>query len=202
MKEVDLSQYKFYKFLTGLTVLIFFLCTPLTAQHELKIRASKDQPIELDFQNASCMALGCFRPNYLLFNKIANREDGQLSFEITSLESDEEKLTIRLLGSDAFLVWFSYSLEEGELYISERNIVSESNNSETIKIPIMINGDIYTYKESDEFIIYRCQNKVIYLLNGKIVRVANLLHNNFELNGEIKINSSSSVELYANVKFD
>ena len=100
MKEVSQTQYKFYKLLVVIIILVFSVNTPTIAQHELTIRASKDQPIELDFQNASCMALGCYSPNYFTLENIANSEDGQISFEITEIVSNGEKLIISLKGDE------------------------------------------------------------------------------------------------------
>jgi len=191
---MNFNQNKFALLLLQITV-FFMLLIQSHAQHEVTIQVSQDQPITIDFQSSSCMALGCFRPDQLQLEALKAGEDGQVSFEIVSLEGGSEKIEISLKGTGTSPSAFSFCLEDGLLYISE------TLEGVTIKDPIQNNGNTIGYKEFDELIVYRCQNKIIYLFNQEIVRITDLENNEFEMLGDIMIRSSSSASIFANVKF-
>lgn len=176
--------------------LILVVSSSLIGQHTLTLNMSNDNPTEINFKHSSNMALGCFSPNNILLNDIKPNEDGKISFEIISLEGENEKLNVSLIGDASNPVVYTFVLENRELRIMETiDGIDEL-------FPVRVNGVNYVYKEGDELIIYRCKNSILYLINGKIARVTKLQTTDFSMAGDIKVISTSSAELNANVSFN
>lgn len=165
------------------------LFAQLPVAHDLRVIINNNSPsTRFALHGTSSMFVGSVDYNFLRMKSIQSLEDGEITFQIVAINANED-LEFRLVNAANTAEHFTLKISNQTLTLTE-NYAGQSRTT-----------DIGIYQEGDLFHIIRCDNKILYTINGNIIHVTALNDNNFEMYGEVDVHGTTGVDFEALVTF-
>lgn len=179
-------------FILLLTINVWMAQLPV--DHKLNVQFVKPADESFEVQHISCMYAGLIEKDFLQMERIFDYQDGEIVFEISSFNVDNpginnEDIFVGLTNEDNPNEYFRFHL------INNTLILEDFYNNVTRAISLQ------SYQNGDEIRVVRCQQKILYYINDYLIDVVHLLNNDFEMFGEVDVQTTSSVPFNAYIEF-